>query len=101
MPERPEQLYERAANALRMPPVEEWETFPFEGKMRPRALLPPEDKERPRHGEGGVDCRRCAASDDDYFWTNENWRVRALDKPTGLPLGDGGEHLHWWFTIRQ
>jgi hypothetical protein len=24
-----------------MPPVEEWETFPFDGDMRPRALLPP------------------------------------------------------------
>ena|SRR5438128_2313377 len=101
MPETPEQLYERAANALRMPPVEEWETFPFEGEMRPRGLLPPEDKERLRHGEGGVDCRRCAASDYDYLWTDANWRLWALDKPTGLPLGDGSEHLHWWFTIRQ
>src|ERR1700736_4769481 len=29
MPETPEQLYRRSAQSLRMPPVEEWETFPF------------------------------------------------------------------------
>jgi hypothetical protein len=38
MPETPEQMYQRVAHALRMPPVAEWETFPFEGEMRPRAL---------------------------------------------------------------
>jgi diadenosine tetraphosphate (Ap4A) HIT family hydrolase len=86
MPETPEELYERAVNALKMPPVEEWETFPFDGDLRPRALQPPEERERPRHGEGGVDCSRCAAPDDDYIWTNENWRLWAFDKPTGLPL---------------
>ena len=64
MPETPEQLYERAAGALRMPPVEEWETFPFEGELRPRPLRPPEPAEPPRAGEGGVDCSRCAAPDD-------------------------------------
>ena len=86
MPETPEQLYERAVNALRMPPVEEWETFPFDGDLRPRPLQPPEERERPRHGEAGVDCSRCAAPDDEYIWTNESWRLWAFDKPTGLPL---------------
>jgi diadenosine tetraphosphate (Ap4A) HIT family hydrolase len=86
MPETPEQLYERAVNALRMPPVEEWETFPFDGDLRPRLLQPPEERERPRHGEAGVDCSRCAAPDDEYIWTNENWRLWAFEKPTGLPL---------------
>jgi diadenosine tetraphosphate (Ap4A) HIT family hydrolase len=86
MPETPEQLYERAVNALRMPPVEEWETFPFDGDLRPRPLQPPEERERPRHGEAGVDCSRCAAPDDEYIWTNDNWRLWAFDKPTGLPL---------------
>ena len=42
MPETPEELHARAAEALRMPPVEEWETFPFDGEMRPRELQPPE-----------------------------------------------------------
>ncbi len=84
MPETPEQLYERAKDALRMPPVEEWETFPFDGEMRPRALEPPAELDPARHGEGGVDCGRCSAPDGEYMWTDERWRVLALG-PTGLP----------------
>ena len=86
MPETPEQLYARVKDSLTMPPVDEWDTFPFDGEMRPRALQPPEEVERPRFGEGGVDCGRCAASDDEYLWTNENWRLWAFDRPTGLPI---------------
>jgi diadenosine tetraphosphate (Ap4A) HIT family hydrolase len=86
VPERPEQLWERAHDALRTPPVEEWETWPFDGDVRPRPLAPPEEMERPRHGEGGVDCRRCATSDEDYLWTSERWRLWAFDRPTGLPV---------------
>jgi diadenosine tetraphosphate (Ap4A) HIT family hydrolase len=86
LPETPEQLYERAAGALRMPPVHEWETFPFDGELRPRALQPPAEQEVARHGEGGVDCGRCAAPDSEYVWTNENWRLWTFEKPTGLPL---------------
>jgi len=86
VPETPEELYARAKDALRMPPTEEWETFPFEGELRPRPLLPPVERERPRLGKDGIDCRRCAAPDDDYLWTNEHWRLWHLEKPTGLPL---------------
>ncbi len=96
MPETAEELYERATDALRMPPVWEWETFPFDGEMTPRALLPPVEREEPRHGEGGVGCRRCQASDDEYIWTSERWRLHALDHPTGLPvvvLLEPREHL--------
>jgi diadenosine tetraphosphate (Ap4A) HIT family hydrolase len=85
MPESAEELYARAAGALRMPPVEEWETFPFDGEMTPRALLPPVEQEEPRHGEGGVNCRRCAASDDEYVWTEGRWRLYSPD-PNGLPI---------------
>ena len=85
MPETPEQMYERAAGALRMPPVEEWETFPFDGELRPRALLPPVEREQPRRGAGGVDCERCSAADDVYVWSNERWRLYGLG-PTGLPV---------------
>ena len=85
MPETPEQLYERVKDALRMPPVEEWETFPFDGEMRPRALAAPAELDPPRHGEGGVDCRRCGATDDEYVWTSDRWRVFVLP-PNGLPL---------------
>ena len=86
MPETPEHLYKRAVRALRMPSVEEWETFPFDGEMRPRALQPPVSSEPPREGEEGVDCKSCAASDDEFLWTNEHWRMYAPDRPTGLPV---------------
>jgi diadenosine tetraphosphate (Ap4A) HIT family hydrolase len=86
MPETPEELWERARGNLRVPPVEEWDTWPFEGPAHPRALDPPVEREQPRHGEGGVDCSRCAATDDEYIWTNDRWRLFALDKPSGLPV---------------
>ena len=86
MPETPEQLYARVAADLRMPPVQEWDTFPFDGEMRPRPLRPPLDREPPRHGEGGAECQRCAAPDSDYIWTSDRWRLCSLLKPTGLPL---------------
>ncbi len=69
-----------------MPPVETWETFPFDGELRPRALLPPLEREEPRHGAAGVDCPSCAAPDGDYAWADERWRLRATPHPTGLPL---------------
>jgi len=86
MPEAPEQLYARVAAGLRMPPVHEWDSFPFDGEMRPRALRPPVDREVPRHGEGGAGCRPCAAPDSDYIWTSERWRLCTTLQPTGLPL---------------
>jgi diadenosine tetraphosphate (Ap4A) HIT family hydrolase len=86
VPETPEQLWERVKNSLRMPPLEEWETFPFDGEMQPRPLDPPEERERPRFGDGGVECQACVAGDDSYLWTNERWRLRALDAPSGLPV---------------
>ena len=86
MPETPEQLHARAAGSLRMPPVEDWETFPFDGPMQPRPLLPPVEREAPRHGAGGVDCHACTAADDAYLWTSARWRLWAPDHPTGLPV---------------
>ncbi len=85
MPETPEQFFERVANDLHMPPVHEWETFPFDGDLRPRTLQPPVENEEPRYGEGGVDCRACTKPDEDYLWTTERWRLLALG-PTGLPV---------------
>ena len=84
MPETPEQLHARAAGALRTPPVAEWDTWPFEGEIRPRSLaaLTPEPT---IHGQGGIDCRACAKPDSDYLWTAERWRVRRLE-PGGLPV---------------
>jgi diadenosine tetraphosphate (Ap4A) HIT family hydrolase len=85
VPETPEQLHARVAGHLRMPPVAEWETFPFEGELRVRPLGPPVDVDAPRRGEGGVDCDRCTSADDEFFWTHERWRLKALG-PTGLPF---------------
>ena len=86
MPETPEQLYERVAHALRMPPVEDWDTFPFDGDMRPRMLQPPVTGEESRAGEGGVDCHTCAAPDSSFLWTDERWRIRSTPRPSGLPI---------------
>ncbi len=86
MAETPEELYTRAAGGLRMPPVQEWETFPFEGELRPRLLKPPIPEEEPRIGEGGVDCPRCRRFDDAYLWTSAHWRLGGLQEPSGLPV---------------
>ena len=84
MPENAQEIHARAVNALRTPSVEEWDTWPFEGPVRPRALWAP-GAERSRDGEGGIDCSACALPDDDYVWTAERWRLRAIE-PSGLPI---------------
>ncbi len=86
MPETPEEFYERAAGSLQAPPVETWDTWPFQGPVEPRPMEPPVDAEKPRRGEGGVDCRACANPDDDYLWTNERWRLFGFPRPAGLPV---------------
>src|SRR5947209_6196407 len=83
VPETPEQFYGRTKGALRMPPIEDWETFPFEGDIRPRALQPPADHEKPRSGEGGTDCYACNKIADDLIWEDEHWQLTAIG-PTGL-----------------
>jgi len=112
VPETPEGLHRRAASTLRMPPVGEWETFPFDGEMRPRRLRPPTDVDPPRAGAGGVNCVACAADDDRYMWAGERWRLLA-PRPNGLPVvvlletrdhyaepGDLPEPMAWWFMAR-
>jgi diadenosine tetraphosphate (Ap4A) HIT family hydrolase len=86
VPETPEELWQRVHGGLSVPPVEEWDSWPFDGKLTVRPLQPPVGREKPRHGEGGVDCHACNAPDEDYVWTTERWRLRALDKPSGLPV---------------
>ena len=85
MPESAEEIFGRAAGRLAMPPVEEWDTFPFEGELRVRELRPPLDAEPPRQGEGGAGCRRCAG-EQDVIWSDEHWLLGSLDRPTGLPV---------------
>jgi diadenosine tetraphosphate (Ap4A) HIT family hydrolase len=109
--ESAEEIYRRALDALGpdgrlpMPPVEEWETFPFEGDIRVRELLPPEATERPRRGETEADCWRCRQGDEGVIWSDADWLVAPLPKPSGLPvivllqprlhvdIGDIGEEL--------
>ena len=53
--------------------------FPVTGTdLRVKTPLPRAQTDRPRSGEpGGGPCGSCAASDDEYLWANERWRVRA------------------------
>jgi diadenosine tetraphosphate (Ap4A) HIT family hydrolase len=85
MPETPEELHARAAAALRTPPVEEWDTWPFEGAVRPKPLEPltPEPE---ISGRGGIGCRACAKADTEYLWASERWRLGSLHEPSGLPV---------------
>lgn len=91
MGESAEELHARALAAagedgrLPMPPVADWETFPFEGEIRVRPLRPPED-EPPRRGEDPTDCWRCRLGDEDAIWSDEHWTVTPLQKPSGLPV---------------
>jgi hypothetical protein len=65
VPETPKALFTRVQReGLRMPPVEEWDTWPFDGELGPRALQPPVDTERPRIGEDAADCWRCQKGDE-------------------------------------
>jgi diadenosine tetraphosphate (Ap4A) HIT family hydrolase len=92
VPESAEDILRRAQKAagpdgrLAMPPVHDWETFPFEGDVRVRPLAPPVDAEKPRYGEGGVDCGRCERGDETAIWRDENWRLVPLHRPSGLPV---------------
>lgn len=69
---------------LRTPPVEDWDSWPFSGGVTPKTLRAPEP-EPDRDGEGTRPCTACAASDGEYIWTDEHWRLKALP-PSGLPL---------------
>lgn len=42
--------------------------------------------EPPRTGEEPADCPQCKAPDSTYIWVDENWRVRSMDRPGGLPV---------------
>jgi len=92
MGETADEIFRRAQAAtgpdgrLAMPPVHEWETFPFEGDIRVRPLEPPVGVERPRFGEGGVDCGRCERGDETALWRDERWRVVPVAGRHGLPV---------------
>lgn len=68
------------------PSFVEWSSFPFEGELRVKKLDEPVAVEPPRKGENQADCAKCQTPDDAYIWVNENWRVRSMDRPSGLPM---------------
>jgi diadenosine tetraphosphate (Ap4A) HIT family hydrolase len=92
MAESPDELYRRVAAAadadgrLPLPSLEGWETFPIEGELRVKPLLPPEATEPPRRGEEEGDCRRCSRGVEGAIWHDDRWLVTPLDEPSGLPV---------------
>jgi diadenosine tetraphosphate (Ap4A) HIT family hydrolase len=73
-------------NSPPLPDFTRWPSFPFEGDMRVKALAEPVEVEPPRSGEDAADCVACNTPDDAYIWVSDRWRVRAMDRPTGLPM---------------
>jgi hypothetical protein len=69
-----------------LPEFTRWPTFPFTGQLVVRPVDDPVDVEPPRQGEDPTTCIACQAGDDAYIWVSDRWRVRALDRPTGLPM---------------
>ena len=69
-----------------LPDFVNWPSFPFEGDLRVKKLRDPVAVEPPRKGEDASDCIPCNAPDEAYIWVSERWRVRAMDRPTGLPM---------------
>jgi diadenosine tetraphosphate (Ap4A) HIT family hydrolase len=69
-----------------LPDFTKWPSFPFEGDIRVKPIEDPVDVEPGRAGEDPNDCTACTASDEAYIYVNERWRVRAMDRPTGLPM---------------
>jgi hypothetical protein len=69
-----------------LPSFVDWSSFPFDGKLTIKKLDDPVAIEPPRTGEDPADCAKCHAPDDAYIWVNENWRVRSMDRPSGLPM---------------
>ncbi len=73
-------------NPARLPDFTRWPSFPFEGDFRVKQLAEPVAVEPPRSGEDAEDCVACGTPDEAYIWVSERWRVRAMDRPTGLPM---------------
>jgi len=70
----------------RLPDFVSWPSFPFEGDLKIKPLEPVAETEPPREGEDASECVACNAKDEAYIWVSERWRVRAMDRPTGLPM---------------
>jgi diadenosine tetraphosphate (Ap4A) HIT family hydrolase len=73
-------------NSPSLPEFTTWPTFPFEGDIRVRKLEDAVAEEPPRQGEDPETCTACRTPDSEYVWVADRWRVRALDRPSGLPM---------------
>lgn len=106
MPESPEELYARiveqvgADGRLPMPPVHEWEMFPWElidGELVPKVVQAPVEAEKPRSGHGGENCHICLGEGDGVrIWESWNFHVMRPAEPSGMPLKlwlNANEHL--------
>jgi hypothetical protein len=69
-----------------LPQFVNWPSFPFEGQLRTKRLDAPVPVEPPREGEDPNTCTACKASDERYVWVSDRWRVRAMERPSGLPM---------------
>ncbi|QBX55771.1 hypothetical protein EXE58_10090 [Nocardioides seonyuensis] len=96
MAESPEELYARVVAAvgedgrLPMPPVTEWDMFPWEvvdGELVPKVVLPPMEADHPRQGVDGDSCGLCTGEGDGVrIWESWNFHVMRPARPSGLPL---------------
>jgi hypothetical protein len=93
MPESAEEVYARVVaqvgvdGRLPMPPVHEWDVFPWEGEIGTKVLGPPVEHETPRRGEEiGDPCWRCDNETKNAIWRNDDWLVTSTGTPPGLPL---------------
>lgn len=69
-----------------LPSFVNWPSFPFEGQLRTKRLDAAVSVEPPREGEDPESCIACNAPEEAYIWVSERWRVRAMDRPSGLPM---------------
>ena len=69
-----------------LPAFVAWPSFPFEGQLRTKRLDAPVSEEPPREGEDPNSCAACTTPDESYVWVSDRWRVRAMDRPSGLPM---------------
>lgn len=69
-----------------IPDFTTWPTFPFYGDLHVKELEAPVEIEPARHGEAGGDCRSCLTPDDAFVWVGDEWRVKGMDRPSGLPI---------------
>jgi hypothetical protein len=96
MAESAEDLYARivanvgAEGRLSMPPVHEWEMFPWElvdGELVPKVVRAPLAEEPRRAGTGGVECQLCEGTGDGVrIWESWDFHLMRPARPTGLPL---------------